>query len=196
MARFANPALIYHCRRWTAPSVPAAPPTRSFTESPVYHPVAIHRDLDHIHPMVTRRAVGVLCSVDWLVPMINAPLNTFRVSSPIRATLADPQWRRAMEEYATLLANHTWDLVSRPLGTNVVTGKWIFRHKLTSDALLDRYKALWVLRGFTQRPGVDYDETFSLVVKLPPFGLSSPLPSLGTRRSINSMPRMLSSTTL
>jgi hypothetical protein len=47
----------------------------------------------------------------------------------------------------------------------VVTGKWLFRHKLTSDGSLDRYKARWVLRGFTQRLGVDYDETFSLVVK-------------------------------
>jgi hypothetical protein len=69
------------------------------------------------------------------------------------------------EEYAALLANHTWDLVPRPPGTNVVTGKWLFRHKLTSDGSLDHYKARWVLRGFTQRPGVDYDETFSPVVK-------------------------------
>jgi hypothetical protein len=64
-----------------------------------------------------------------------------------------------------LLANHTWDLVSRPPDTNVVTDKWLFRHKLTLDDSFDRYKARWVLRGFTQRPGVDYDETFNPVVK-------------------------------
>jgi hypothetical protein len=69
------------------------------------------------------------------------------------------------EEYTTLLANHTWDLVPCPPGINVVTSKWLFHHKLTSDGSLDRYKARRVLRGFTQRPGVDYDETFSPVVK-------------------------------
>jgi len=47
----------------------------------------------------------------------------------------------------------------------VVTGKWIWTHKRRADGTLDRYKARWVLRGFTQRTGVDYDETFSSVVK-------------------------------
>ena len=70
------------------------------------------------------------------------------------------------DEYAALLQNHTWDLVPRPHGANIVTGKWIFKHKFNADGSLERYKARWVLRGFTQRPGVDYDETFSLVVKL------------------------------
>ncbi|WVZ65389.1 hypothetical protein U9M48_014763 [Paspalum notatum var. saurae] len=69
------------------------------------------------------------------------------------------------EEYTALLANQTWDLVPRPSGCNVVTGKWIWTHKRRADGTLDRYKARWVLRGFAQRPGVDYDETFSPVVK-------------------------------
>ena len=53
----------------------------------------------------------------------------------------------------------------RPSGCNVVTGKWIWTHKRWADGTLDRYEARWVLWGFTQRPGVDYDETFSPVVK-------------------------------
>jgi hypothetical protein len=88
------------------------------------------------------------------------------------------------EEYVALLANHTWDLVPCPPGTNVVTCKWLFCHKLTSDGSLNRYKACWVLRGFTQRPGVDYNKTFNPVVKLAWFALCSSLLSFGTTRDL------------
>jgi histone deacetylase 1/2 len=69
------------------------------------------------------------------------------------------------EEYRALMENRTWTLVPRPPGANVVSGKWLFRHKLNGDGTLERYKARWVVRGFSQRPGVDFDETFSPVVK-------------------------------
>ena len=56
------------------------------------------------------------------------------VPSSVHDALADPQWRRAMEEeYAAVLANQTWDLVPRPSGCNVVTGKWIWTHKRRAD---------------------------------------------------------------
>jgi hypothetical protein len=88
------------------------------------------------------------------------------VSKTFRSALADPNWRAAMEEeHAALLKNHAWDLVPRPPRANVVIGKWIFKHKFLSDGSLERYKARWVLRGFTQRPSIDFAETFSLVVK-------------------------------
>jgi hypothetical protein len=178
-ARFVDPALVYHRRGSAPPSAPTdpGPSTRSLipavleprSEPSVYHPVVIHRDPGHIHPMVTRRAADVLQPVDRLIlaaDTTTTPPDASLVPSSVRTALADPHWRRVMEEeYATLLANHTWDLVPRPPGSIVVTGKWLFHHKLTSDDSLDRYKAHWVLRGFTQRPGVDYDETFNPVVK-------------------------------
>jgi hypothetical protein len=80
--------------------------------------------------------------------------------------LVDPSWRPVMEEeYDVLITNNTWDLVPHLVGSNVVTDKWIFKHKFNSHDTLERYKAHWVIHDFTQRSGVDYDETFSPVVK-------------------------------
>jgi hypothetical protein len=158
-----QPSLVYHRRERATPSAPDDPPTR--IEPPVYHPVAIHRDPRHVHPMVTRRAAGILRLVVLLILMANAPLTPPRSPPLFTPPSLTPTGVRAMEGYVALLANQTWDLVPRPPGTNVVTDKWIFRHKLILDGSLDRYKACWVLRGFTQRSGVDYDETFRPVVK-------------------------------
>jgi hypothetical protein len=48
----------------------------------------------------------------------------------------------------------------------VISRKCVFKHKLHPDGSLDCYKARWVVRGFTQRIGIDFDETFTPVVKL------------------------------
>jgi histone deacetylase 1/2 len=88
------------------------------------------------------------------------------VPTSVRATLKDPNWRAAMQlEFDAIQANHTWRLVPRPPGARVITGKWVFKIKYHSDGTLDRYKARWVVRGFHQRPGIDFGETFSPVVK-------------------------------
>jgi histone deacetylase 1/2 len=68
-------------------------------------------------------------------------------------------------EFDALLANKTWTLVPPPPHARAITGKWVFRIKLKPDGTLDRYKARWVVRGFHQRPGIDFTETFSPVVK-------------------------------
>jgi histone deacetylase 1/2 len=68
-------------------------------------------------------------------------------------------------EFSALLTNNTWDILPRPPCANVVTGKWVFKQKFKADGSLERYKARWLLRGFTQRPGIDFTETFSPVVK-------------------------------
>ena len=69
------------------------------------------------------------------------------------------------DEYDALLQNNTWQLVPRPSNTNIVSGKWVFRHKFNSDGSLTRYNDRWVCRGYSQQHGIDYNETFSPVVK-------------------------------
>jgi hypothetical protein len=90
--RFADPA-VYHRRESATPAAPDVPADRP--EPPVYHPVAIHRDPGHVHPMVTRRAAGVLQPVDRLIlaaDTTTTPPDASPVPSSVRTALADPHW--------------------------------------------------------------------------------------------------------
>jgi hypothetical protein len=88
--------------------------------------------------MVTRRAAQVTKPVDCLqLSAVAAPPTLSPIPISVRNVLTDPHWLRVMEEYEALLSNITWDLVLRPPGANVVTGKWIFKHKLMVDGSLD-----------------------------------------------------------
>lgn len=84
------------------------------------------------------------------------------------------------DEFNALQANGTWTLVPRPSHANVITGKWLFKNKLNPDGSLERRKARWVVRGFSQRPGVDFHQTFSPVVK--PATIRTVLHLAATRR--------------
>jgi hypothetical protein len=117
--------------------------------------------------MITRGKTGFRVVPDRLV--LTAAISSL-TSSPIPSSthpaLANPHWYAVMEEeYGALISNGIWELVTRPQGSNVVTSKWVFTHKFRADGTVDHYKARWVLRGFIQCHGVNYDETFSPVVK-------------------------------
>ena len=72
------------------------------------------------------------------------------------------RWREAIqEEVQALLEHNTWEVVDAPpAGTNIAGTRWVFARK--SDG---RYKARLVVKGFTQRYGVDYFETYAGVVR-------------------------------
>ncbi|GJW51464.1 ribonuclease H-like domain-containing protein [Tanacetum coccineum] len=69
------------------------------------------------------------------------------------------------DEYNALVNNGTWLLVLRPAIVNMVRSMWLFKHKFHADGTLSRYKACLVANGSSQQLGVDFNETFSLVVK-------------------------------
>lgn len=77
-----------------------------------------------------------------------------------------PQWRQAMaDEYTILMHNKMWILSPSHPSLNLVGCKWIFRIKEKLDGSIKHYKAHLVAQGYKQQHDIDYDETFSAIIK-------------------------------
>ncbi|GKF05517.1 retrotransposon protein, putative, ty1-copia subclass, partial [Tanacetum coccineum] len=59
-----------------------------------------------------------------------------------------------------------WDLVNLPPNGKIVGSKWLFKKKTDMDRTVHTYKACFVVKGYTQTPGIDYKETFSPVANI------------------------------
>jgi hypothetical protein len=75
-------------------------------------------------------------------------------------------WKDAMlEEYKSILKNNVWDIVPRPKDKSMVSSKWIYKIKHAANGSVEKFKARFVARGFTQKEGIDYEETFAPVAR-------------------------------
>ncbi len=76
------------------------------------------------------------------------------------------EWKEASDsEYESLMENETWELVELPSGRKPIGCKWVFKVKHGNDGKVERFKGRLVAKGYDQKHGIDYDETFSPVVR-------------------------------
>ena len=76
------------------------------------------------------------------------------------------------------MKNDVWDIVPKPKGKIVVSSKWIYKIKHVADESIEKYKERFVARGFSQKVGIDYEETFALVVRYTSIRFIMALPSM------------------
>lgn len=67
---------------------------------------------------------------------------------------------------ASLIENKTWDLVQLSPGRKAIDNKWVFKIKRDQNGNIEKYKARLVIKGCSQRKGLDYDETYAPVARL------------------------------
>ncbi|KAL0361554.1 UNVERIFIED_CONTAM: Retrovirus-related Pol polyprotein from transposon TNT 1-94 [Sesamum radiatum] len=72
------------------------------------------------------------------------------------------KWLKAMKsEMNSMGSNQVWTLIDPPKGVRPVGCKWVYKHKLGADGEVTAFKARLVAKGYTQRPGVDFEKTYS-----------------------------------
>jgi hypothetical protein len=79
----------------------------------------------------------------------------------------DEKWINIMdEEIKAIEKNNTWELTTIPKEQKLIGVKWVFKAKNNAKGEIERYKARLVVKGYSQRPGIDYDEVFAPVARL------------------------------
>jgi hypothetical protein len=69
------------------------------------------------------------------------------------------------EEIDSIHMNDTWELREIPHDKKKIGTKWVYKTKYNSEGSVERHKARFIAKGFTQRYGIDYEDTFALVAR-------------------------------
>ena len=118
---------------------------------------------------IVRRSARERRPPDFYSTHVNVASEASNEPASMKEAIESPdkeKWTDAIQkEMDSLYENEVWDLVKLPKDRNAVGSKWVFKQKVGSNGQVERYKACLVAQGFSQKYGLDYDETFSPVVR-------------------------------
>jgi len=94
----------------------------------------------------------------------------YNISDVIPSSLQEEDklqvWKDDMlEEYMSIIKNNVWDITLRPKEKSMVSSKWIYKIKHAADGSVEKFKEIFVSRGFTHKEVIDYEETFVVVAR-------------------------------
>ncbi|XP_073300553.1 uncharacterized protein [Primulina huaijiensis] len=119
----------------------------------------------------TPTAIPLRRSTRTIVPLIwthdYSSLSSVKEPQFYHETVNDAKWCAVMDEaLAALERNHTWEVVDLPPQVKPIGCRWVYKIKLKSDVSVERFKTCLVAKGYTQKPGIDFHDTFSPTVKI------------------------------
>jgi hypothetical protein len=134
--------------------------------SPPLAPPVPTGSVAHLRRGIQHRKVRIDGTIAWNCVLAAHATSSTKEPRDYQEALRIPHWRAAMEaKFLDLQNNGTWKLIPPISSINLIDSRCIFKVKLHSDGSIERYKARLVAKGHKQLYGLDYDETFSPVVK-------------------------------
>lgn len=106
-----------------------------------------------------------------MVDVVELALNTSAASKPkmlkeaLKRPDGDKYLKAAIEEVKAHIENKMWEVVQLPEGKHTIGSQWVFKIKRNADGSIDQYKGRIIAKGYSQREGVDYLETFALTAR-------------------------------
>lgn len=151
-----------------------AKPIKDSDDAPIApSPASLHRsERDQQPPKRYESSLMVLSCVAGLIAKATPKQEEEKDSKEEPATYKEAvtapdaaQLKAAMDaEVKALNENEMWDLVDLPLNWRALQGRWVYRYKRDSNGSIIKHKARWVVKGFKQRYGVDYNKTYVSVI--------------------------------
>jgi hypothetical protein len=125
----------------------------------------IHEEIDSEAPRRSKRPrTAKSFGDDFTIYLVD---DTSKIIVEAFASTDADDWKEAVcSEIDSILSNETWELVDRPYGCKPMGCKWMFKKKFRSDGTIDKYKTMLVAKGYTQKEGEDFFDTYSLVARL------------------------------